>query len=77
MHPQLSDKRLVCQEFIQALQDCHSNSWARLTGGCNRHKNELNQCLRTERLSRSSQNRELAKDRTLRAEQARRSFDSE
>ncbi|EGN96013.1 hypothetical protein SERLA73DRAFT_185511 [Serpula lacrymans var. lacrymans S7.3] len=70
MHPQLSDKRIVCREFIQALDACHSNNWARLTGGCNREKDSLNQCLRKERVERSSRNRQNAKEQRLRVEQA-------
>lgn len=38
----------VCREFIQALDACHANSWARLTGGCNQEKDSLNMCLRKE-----------------------------
>lgn len=64
MHPQLSDKKLgafsryytshcsdqtaVCKEFIQALEQCHLSGWARLTGGCNTQKDQLNACLRKE-----------------------------
>ena len=64
MHPQLSDRKIgafiwlshafrshsyqVCQEFIKALEDCHANGWSRFTGACNRQKDELNHCLRSE-----------------------------
>ncbi|OJA17275.1 hypothetical protein AZE42_10812 [Rhizopogon vesiculosus] len=70
MHPQLSDKRIVCREFIQALDACHANNWARLTGGCNQEKDSLNVCLRKERVERSSRNRTQAKEKRLKTEQA-------
>ena len=40
--------RIVCKEFIRALEECHSDFWAKYTGGCNGIKNELNLCLRKE-----------------------------
>ncbi|KAG2147339.1 hypothetical protein BD769DRAFT_1566630 [Suillus cothurnatus] len=70
MHPQLSDKRIVCREFIQALDACHVNNWARLTGGCNQEKDSLNKCLRKERIERSTRNRAQAKEKRLKTEQA-------
>ncbi|KAK7023708.1 COX assembly mitochondrial protein [Favolaschia claudopus] len=49
MHPQVSDKKvLACKDFLEALEQCHSNNWARLFGRCNGQKNELNACLRKE-----------------------------
>jgi COX assembly protein 2 len=39
---------LVCKEFIEALETCHSSTWLRLTGGCNVQKDALNTCLRKE-----------------------------
>ncbi|KAG5645818.1 hypothetical protein DXG03_005159 [Asterophora parasitica] len=74
MHPQLSDKKIVCKDFIQALENCHSSGWARLTGGCNVLKDDLNKCLRTERVARSSRNRESAKERRSKTEQAWKEF---
>ncbi|KAI0736860.1 hypothetical protein C8Q72DRAFT_28040 [Fomitopsis betulina] len=72
MHPQLEtdNKRLVCKDFIQALDACHANNWAKWTGGCNRAKNDLNMCLRKERVDRTTQNREEAKRRRQKTEQA-------
>ncbi|KAG1800808.1 uncharacterized protein F5891DRAFT_61056 [Suillus fuscotomentosus] len=69
MHPQLSDKRIVCREFIQALDACHVSIWARLTGGCNQEKDSLNKCLRKERVERSTRNRTQAKEQRLKTEQ--------
>ncbi|KAF9228018.1 UPF0287-domain-containing protein [Gyrodon lividus] len=70
MHPQLSDKRFVCREFIQALDVCHTSNWKRLTGGCNQEKAALNNCLRKESIQRSNRNRAEAKERRLKTEQA-------
>jgi len=71
MHPQLSqsDKRLVCREFIQALEACHADSWAKWTGGCNQIKVDLNLCLRKERIERTTRNREEAKQRRQKTEE--------
>ncbi|KAF7359557.1 COX assembly mitochondrial protein [Mycena sanguinolenta] len=75
MHPQLSDKKaLVCKDFLEALEQCHSNNWARLLGRCNKQKEELNVCLRNERIERATENREMAKERKLKTEQARKNF---
>ncbi|EKM82982.1 hypothetical protein AGABI1DRAFT_97905 [Agaricus bisporus var. burnettii JB137-S8] len=74
MHPQLSDKRIICKDFIKALEECHATGWRRFTGACNKQKDELNRCLRTERVARSARNRETAKERKLKAEQALKDF---
>ncbi|KAF7338465.1 COX assembly mitochondrial protein [Mycena venus] len=75
MHPQVSDKKvLACKEFLDALEKCHSSNWARLFGQCNLQKDELNACLRKERIERATENREMAKERKLKAEQARKKF---
>jgi COX assembly protein 2 len=74
MHPQLSDKKLVCQDFIKALEACHSDGWSRYTGACNRLKDELNSCLHSESLKRSAANREAAKARKAKAQQASKAF---
>ncbi|KAJ6513880.1 hypothetical protein C8R47DRAFT_962415 [Mycena vitilis] len=75
MHPQASDKKvLACKEFLDALEQCHSSNWARLLGHCNQQKDQLNACLRKERIVRTNENRETAKERKLKAEQAREKF---
>ncbi|KAJ6623426.1 hypothetical protein B0H10DRAFT_1786298 [Mycena sp. CBHHK59/15] len=74
MHPQLSDRKLVCKEFMEALEICHSNNWRRLLGSCNKQKDELNMCLRKERIERTNGNRETAKERKDKAAQARKKF---
>ncbi|KZS90029.1 UPF0287-domain-containing protein [Sistotremastrum niveocremeum HHB9708] len=70
MHPQLTDKKLVCKDFIIALEACHQSWVKRITGGCNDVKHELGLCLRKERMQRASSNREEAKIRRARASQA-------
>ncbi|KAF9050747.1 hypothetical protein BDZ89DRAFT_916297, partial [Hymenopellis radicata] len=64
----------VCRDFIQALDDCHLNFVAKMTGGCNRQKNELNACLRKERVARHDKNREASKVRRAKQEAAIRAF---
>ncbi|KAJ7172685.1 UPF0287-domain-containing protein [Mycena filopes] len=90
MHPQLSDRKLgqlglicvvlllrfvsVCKEFMDALEQCHSSNWARLLGYCNKQKTDLNSCLRKERIDRTAENGETAKERKLKVEEARKKF---
>ncbi|TFK72537.1 hypothetical protein BDN72DRAFT_314689 [Pluteus cervinus] len=74
MHPQLSDKKDVCREFMQALEACHISTWARLTGGCNKDKDALNTCLRSERVARTTRNRESAKESRVKADEALKKF---
>ncbi|PPQ68970.1 hypothetical protein CVT24_000359 [Panaeolus cyanescens] len=76
MHAQLSDRKLVCKEFIEALEQCHAAGWNRFIGACNTQKDELNHCLRSERLVRTAQNREAAKARNAKTEQALQEFRS-
>ncbi|OSX64955.1 hypothetical protein POSPLADRAFT_1134253, partial [Postia placenta MAD-698-R-SB12] len=61
---------LVCMDFIQALDACHAKSWAKWTGACNQVKVDLNMCLRKERIERTTKNREGAKERRQKTEQA-------
>ncbi|KAG2020720.1 hypothetical protein CC2G_006028 [Coprinopsis cinerea AmutBmut pab1-1] len=74
MHPQLSDKKVVCRDFIEALERCHASGWNRLTGACNSKKDELNRCLRTERVNRTTANREIAKEKNKKSENALKEF---
>ncbi|PPQ89102.1 hypothetical protein CVT25_006473 [Psilocybe cyanescens] len=74
MHAQLSDKKLVCQEFIEALEKCHANGWTKFLGACNQNKDDLNHCLRTERLARTKVNSEKAKARRVKTDQALEEF---
>ncbi|KAJ6455789.1 hypothetical protein C8R45DRAFT_845640, partial [Mycena sanguinolenta] len=66
-----------CKEFLEALEQCHSSNWARLLGRCNGQKDELNVCLRNERMERATENREMSKERKLKTEQARKKFYAE
>ncbi|KAK0240359.1 hypothetical protein EDD85DRAFT_486229 [Armillaria nabsnona] len=74
MHPQLSDRKIICKDFIQALEQCHSSFVARMSGYCNRQADELNACLRKERLARTADNREQAKVRRAKREQSMKEF---
>ncbi|TEB36289.1 hypothetical protein FA13DRAFT_1787754 [Coprinellus micaceus] len=76
MHAQLSDKKIMCREFIEALERCHASGWNRLTGACNTDKDVLNQCLRAERVARTTSNRENAKERNEKAQKALKEFNS-
>lgn len=42
---------LVCKDLIDQLELCHSDIWAKYTGGCNDTKLKLNLCLRSEVLA--------------------------
>ncbi|KAF7777499.1 hypothetical protein Agabi119p4_3571 [Agaricus bisporus var. burnettii] len=66
MHPQLSDKRIICKDFIKALEECHATGWRRFTGACNKQKDELNRCLRTERVARSARTQRFQRFMTSR-----------
>jgi len=70
MHPQLSDKRIACKDFIEALQTCHASSWAKWTGGCNQAKWDLNECLKKDRANQAAENRANAKERRAKTEKA-------
>ncbi|KAI0721539.1 UPF0287-domain-containing protein [Cerioporus squamosus] len=61
---------IVCREFIQALDACHADGWSRWTGACNQAKHDLNMCLRKERVDRTTKNREEAKAKREKIEQA-------
>lgn len=42
----VSESLIVCKEFIEALELCHADTWAKWTGGCNQAKVDLNNCLK-------------------------------
>ena len=47
---------------MQILDECHANGFFhKVIGSCNKAKQDLNMCLRAERLERTAKNRELAK----------------
>ncbi|KIY69579.1 UPF0287-domain-containing protein [Cylindrobasidium torrendii FP15055 ss-10] len=77
MHPQLStpDKRLVCKDFIKALEDCHTSHWsAKFLGKCNQQKNTLNECLHGESVKRRKLNNTSAKESQAKQEAHKKSF---
>ncbi|GAA6016858.1 hypothetical protein JCM10207_003275 [Rhodosporidiobolus poonsookiae] len=63
MHPPLADhQQTQCLAVIEALQQCHNqHPWLKFAGQCNDAKLALNQCLRQERIDRTTKNREAAK----------------
>ncbi|CCA73786.1 hypothetical protein PIIN_07740 [Serendipita indica DSM 11827] len=64
MHAHLVDqKELACKEFVEALRACHADWAKKFTGGCNDAKNELNSCLRRERVERTNKHLEESKAR--------------
>ncbi|KAF7965410.1 hypothetical protein HWV62_1561 [Athelia sp. TMB] len=77
MHPQLTDKKIVCKDFIQALEACHAKGWTRFTGACNEAKTELNQCLHAETIKRAALNREKARESRKRVEKGWADFNAD
>ncbi|PWN20378.1 UPF0287-domain-containing protein [Microstroma glucosiphilum] len=65
MHPHLvQGKQARCASLVHALEECHSAGLLpRLTGKCNDIKQQLNLCLREERIERTGRNAEKAKER--------------
>ncbi|KAF8608007.1 UPF0287-domain-containing protein [Ceratobasidium sp. AG-I] len=65
MHPHLAtpERQTACGALIEALDACHASFLNKYMGGCNSTKEELNACLRTERIGRTVKNREDAKKR--------------
>ncbi len=47
---------IACKDFIEALQTCHADSWAKWTGGCNQAKLDLNACLRRDARQNTCEN---------------------
>ncbi|KAI0340633.1 hypothetical protein BDW22DRAFT_1334238 [Trametopsis cervina] len=60
----------ACKEFIEALEVCHADSWAKFTGGCNSTKIQLNKCLHAQSMKQAAANREKAKITREKTEQA-------
>ena len=47
---------------MQMLDECHARGFLyKVIGGCNKAKQEVNMCLRAERLERTARNRQKAK----------------
>ncbi|KAI9720007.1 MAG: hypothetical protein M1812_003133 [Candelaria pacifica] len=63
MHPHLHTKdNKGCEEVMAILDECHARGFLyKAVGMCNGAKNNVNMCLRAERLERTAKNREAAK----------------
>ncbi|KJX92760.1 unnamed protein product [Zymoseptoria tritici ST99CH_1A5] len=63
MHPHLHrEDNKGCEEIMNALEECHAKGFMwKAIGMCSATKNEVNKCLRAERLERTAVNREEAK----------------
>ncbi|KAH7107664.1 hypothetical protein BKA62DRAFT_825122 [Auriculariales sp. MPI-PUGE-AT-0066] len=78
MHAAINDeKRLVCKEFVEALEACHLSLFNKYTFQCEGAKQELNMCLRQLRLDKSERNRADAKLRTEKFKKALEALDAD
>ena len=60
------------------LDECHAQGFLhKIVGGCNSAKRDVNKCLRAERLQRTAQNREKAKEKRERIQKVWREIDEE
>lgn len=63
---------------MAALEECHARSFFfKATGGCNEAKRQVNKCLAKERAKRQTKNREEARARRQKYEEAIRQRDEE
>ena len=61
---------------MNALDECHARGFLyKVWGGCNDAKRAVNKCLRAERLERTKQNREQAKEKRAKLEARWREID--
>jgi len=65
MHPHLHTKdNRGCEEVMQALDECHARGFLwKAVGMCNQAKRDVTKCLRAERIERTRQNREAAREK--------------
>ncbi|CUA70118.1 hypothetical protein RSOLAG22IIIB_00464 [Rhizoctonia solani] len=73
MHPHLAtpERQNACGSLIEALEACHASGFLnKYMGGCNGAKEQLNKCLRKERVARTVKNREDANKRNQIAKKA-------
>ncbi|KAI4744002.1 hypothetical protein E4T50_05576 [Aureobasidium sp. EXF-12298] len=70
MHPHLHTKdNKNCEEVMNALEECHARGFLwKSMGMCTNAKHQVNMCLRAERLERTRQNREVAKEKRAKLE---------
>ncbi|XP_058813172.1 COX assembly mitochondrial protein 2 homolog [Topomyia yanbarensis] len=67
-----------CNELISLLKQCHAErKFARFVGVCNRFDQDVVNCLRSERIERSRQNREKARKEQLRVQERMRQLEKE
>jgi len=53
-----------CEEVMQALDECHARGFLwKAVGMCNQAKRDVTKCLRAERIERTRQNREAAREK--------------
>lgn len=63
---------------MAALDECHAQGFLhKLLGNCNGAKQEVNKCLRAERLERTAKNREKAKEKKERIQRVWKEIDEE
>ncbi|KAF2013165.1 UPF0287-domain-containing protein [Aaosphaeria arxii CBS 175.79] len=79
MHPHLhNDQAKHCAEVIAALEECHQRGFiSRCFGACNDAKHKVNMCLRAQRLERTRENREAAKEKRKHIEKVWAEIDAE
>lgn len=65
-----------CEEVMAALEECHAQGFIhKMIGGCNRAKQEVNLCLRAERLERTARNREKSREKKERIQKIWKEID--
>ena len=79
MHPHLHTKdNKNCAEIMAVLDECHAKGFLhKVLGNCNDAKNQLNRCLRAERLERTRLNREKAREKREVVQKLWREIDEE
>ncbi|KAF4547398.1 Cytochrome c oxidase biogenesis protein Cmc1-like protein 1 [Elsinoe fawcettii] len=70
MHPHLHTKdNKNCEDVMNALEECHARGFLwKSMGMCTEAKHAVNMCLRAERLERTRQNRQVAKEKRQKIE---------
>ena len=63
---------------MAALEECHAQGFIhKMIGGCNNAKQEVNKCLRAERLERTARNREKSREKREKIQQIWKEIDEE
>jgi COX assembly protein 2 len=59
-----------CADVVAALDECHARGFLwKVTGNCTEAKYKVNMCLRAQRLEKTRQNREIAKEKRKKIEE--------